>query len=249
MIFNRVIVSLLIDNKDLVKGQKYQDHVYVGDPINAIRIFNNKEVDEISILDKSAYKDKINYNLIKKILNEAFIPISYGGGIKKSEQALRIIELGCEKIILNTSAYKNHLLISEIIKVLGSQSLTVKIDCKYVDDDYYVFIENGTKFTKTLVKDYSILMQELGVGELIISSIDKEGSRSGYDLELVKTISEKINIPIIIDGGAGGIDDFKKIFSKNFFLACSAGTIFTFYKNNKSVLLNYLNKKERESLF
>ena len=133
--------------------------------------------------------------------------------------------------------------------MLGSQSLTVKIDCKYVDDNYYVFIENGTKFTKTLVKDYSILMQELGVGELIISSIDNEGSRSGYDLELVETISEKINIPIIIDGGAGGIDDFKKIFNKKNFLSCSAGTIFTFYKNNKSVLLNYLNKKERESLF
>ena len=141
----RIIVSLLIDNGDLVKGTKFKNHKYIGDPVNTVRIFNDKEVDELIILDKSASINGINYELINKITDEAFVPLSYGGGITTIEEIQKILSIGCEKIILNSVIFRNMDLIKDAGNLFGSQSVVLKIDVKKINNQYFIFVNNGTE--------------------------------------------------------------------------------------------------------
>jgi imidazole glycerol-phosphate synthase subunit HisF len=244
----RIIVSLLIDNGDLVKGTKFKNHKYIGDPVNTVRIFNDKEVDELIILDKSASINGINYELINKITDEAFVPLSYGGGITTIEEIQKILSIGCEKIILNSVIFRNMDLIKDAGNLFGSQSVVLKIDVKKINNQYFIFVNNGTENINILLEDFLVKLNKYDFGELIISSIDLEGTYLGYDYKLYDFLSKKIYFPLIGDGGAGSLDDIQKLFEKTNLRACSVGSLFIFFGKNKAVLPNYPSSEIKDKI-
>lgn len=246
MLRPRVIPSLLLKGDGLVKTAKFKKPVYVGDPINAVRIFNDKEVDELLILDITASVEgrEPNYAVIEEIANECFMPLSYGGGVSTFEQAAKIYGLGVEKIIFNTAAFYDAELIKKVITEFGAQSVVVSID---VYENLFrkkkVFIKSGTVSTKEDPIEYAKKMERLGIGEIIINSINHEGTMRGYDLGLISGVAKAVRIPVIAAGGAGGLDDFRMAF-KSGVQAVSAGSFFVFHGPNKAVLINYLPESE-----
>jgi len=249
MLEKRIIPILLLDNRRLVKGVSFKNHIYIGDPINTVHLFNEKQASEIIILDISSRKKKqIQYELLNKISSEAFLPLTYGGGINSLDDALRIIDLGYEKIILNTSAINNPYLVSEIANKIGSQSVIVSIDVNYTNNNYYVFSNNGEINTNLMLKDYLNKIQQSGAGEVMITSIQNEGKMLGYNEELLKYLENSLNIPLIINGGAKEYDCFKHVFKKFSISACAASSVFLFIGKYKAVLISYPNKKEFEDI-
>jgi cyclase len=246
MLEKRIIPILLLDNRRLVKGVSFKNHIYIGDPINTVHLFNEKQANEIIILDISSRKNKkkIQYELLNKISLEAFLPLTYGGGINSLDEALRIIDIGYEKVILNTSVITNPNLISEIANKIGSQSIIVSIDVNFINNNYYVFSNNGEFNTNIVLRDYLKKVQQSGAGEIMITSIQNEGKMIGYDEELLKYIEDSVNIPIIINGGAKDYDCFKNVFKKFSVSACAASSVFLFIGKYKAVLISYPNKKE-----
>jgi imidazole glycerol-phosphate synthase subunit HisF len=248
----RVIPALLIQDGGLVKSIKFKDHKYVGDPINAVKIFNEKEVDEIVILDISAtaQKESPKISVIKEIASEAFMPLGYGGGITKLEEIKELITAGVEKVILNTSAFENFNLVSEGAKYVGSQSVVVSIDVKKnIWGKYKVFIRNGTKNTDIDPMQYARQMEQAGAGELLLNAIDRDGTFSGYDIDLIKSISSAVNIPVVAIGGAASVEDFAKAVQSGA-SAVSAGSMFVFQRPHRAVLISYPSQKElKEKLF
>jgi imidazole glycerol-phosphate synthase subunit HisF len=246
----RVIPTLLIQNAGLVKGKRFRNHIYVGDPINAVKIFNDKEVDELAILDISATKQKKPPNIIQinEIASEAFMPVSYGGGINRIEQVDQILFHGIEKVILNTSALDNPSLVTEIARKYGNQSVIVSIDVKkdWLGRDF-VYSHNGKKNTKKSPSQFAKECENRGAGEIMLTSIDREGTYSGYDLELIKSIAETISIPIIANGGAGSFKDFKEAIS-NGASAVAAGNLFVFQGPHNAVLISYIDGNQIEFL-
>jgi imidazole glycerol-phosphate synthase subunit HisF len=246
----RVIPTLLIQDGGLVKGGNFRNHKYVGDPINAVKIFNDKEVDELAIIDISATKQKKTPNIIQinEIASEAFMPVSYGGGINRIEQVDQILFHGIEKVILNTSALENPSLVTEIARKYGNQSVIVSIDVK---KDwlgrYYVYSHNGRKNTGKSPIQFAKECEDRGAGEIMLTSIDREGTYSGYDLQLIKSISATISIPLIANGGAGSFKDFKEAIS-NGASAVAAGNLFVFQRPLNAVLISYIDGKEIELL-
>lgn len=250
MLEKRIIPILLLDNRRLVKGVSFKNHIYIGDPINTVHLFNEKQVSEIIILDIGSRKNKkqIQYELLQKISSEAFLPLTYGGGINSLDDALRIIDLGYEKIILNTSAINNPYLVSEIANKIGSQSVIVSIDVNYINNNYFVFSNNGEINTNLILTDYLNKIQQNGAGEVMITSIQNEGKMLGYDEELLKYIEDSVNTPLIINGGAKDYDCFKNVFKKFSVSACAASSVFLFIGKYKAVLISYPNKKEFEDI-
>ena len=247
----RIIPVLLLKDKRLVKGKQFINHKYVGDPVNTVKIFSAKLVDELIILDisKSVNNQKPDYELLSKIASEAYMPLGYGGGVNNLKQMIKIIRLGYEKIILNTKAYYSPRLIKKAAKVLGSQSVVVLIDFKKNNlGKFSVYIDNGKLDTKIHPLEYAKKICDLGAGEIILSSIDREGTNSGYDIPLLYKISKEIKIPVVAMGGAGNLRDIKKVFDKTQISACAAGDMFTFYGPYKAVLINYRNNKEKKYL-
>jgi imidazole glycerol-phosphate synthase subunit HisF len=248
----RVIPALLIQNGGLVKSIKFKDYKYVGDPINAVKIFNEKEVDEIVILDISATDDKKapNISIIKEIASEAFMPLGYGGGITKLDQIKELITAGVEKVVLNTSAFENPKLVSDSAAFVGSQSIVVSIDVKKtIWGKFKVFVQNGRKNTNIGPIDYARLMQKAGAGEILLNSIEKDGTFEGYDCELIKSVSSAVNIPVVAIGGAATIEDFSKAVQSGA-SAVSAGSMFVFQRPHRAVLISYPSQKElKEKLF
>jgi imidazole glycerol-phosphate synthase subunit HisF len=237
----RVIPTLLIQKGGLVKSVKFKDHKYVGDPINAVKIFNEKEVDEIVILDISATAEKRPPNIqqIKEIASEAFMPLAYGGGISKLEEIKELITAGVEKVVLNTAAFSNPQLISAGAKYVGSQSIVVSIDVKRnIWRKYRVFIKNGTKNTNAHPVDYAKKMEDAGAGEIFLNSIDRDGTFLGYDNELIQLISSNVHIPVVAVGGASSVDDFAKAVQHGA-SAVSAGSMFVFQRPHRAVLISY----------
>lgn len=251
MLRTRVIPSLLIKNGDLVKGSQFKDHRYVGDPINLVRIFNEKEVDELLFLDISAtIRGEINYEIIKDIASEAFMPFSYGGGIREVAQIEKLFKIGVEKVVLNSFAHQNPELIKDAVKVAGSQSIVLSMDVKKtLWGTYEVFTRNAKTRTKFNPTDYAKKMQELGVGEIILCSVDREGTGKGYDLKLLKSVSSMLDIPVVASGGAGRLDDFRQAVSSGMASAVAAGDMFIFYGKHKAVLANYPSNAELEKIF
>ena len=203
MIRKRLIPSLLIQNNKLVKTIKFRNPSYVGDPLNAIRIFNEKEVDEIIIIDIDASKNKIkpDYNLIYKISSECFMPLCYGGGIDKLDTAKRIFDLGVEKICLQSAVYKSYKIIDEISKIYGSQSVVISTDIKKnIFGQYKIFSRNKNFSINIDWKEHIINCIAHGAGEFLINSVDKDGTLSGLDLELIKETKSITKVPFIIIG-------------------------------------------------
>jgi cyclase len=237
----RVIPVLLMQRGGLVKSVKFKDHKYVGDPINAVRIFNDKEVDELVILDISATSEKRPPDIgrIREIVAEAFMPIAYGGGITKMQEIDSLINSGIEKVILNSIAASNISLVREAATVLGSQSVSVSIDVKKNWlGKYRVHIENASKSIDKDPVQHAQDVVNAGAGEIILQSVDRDGSFNGYDVELIKMVSKAVNVPVVALGGAAGVDDFTLAVQSGA-SAVAAGSIFVFQGPHRAVLISY----------
>lgn len=251
MLAPRIIPSLLVHNKGLVKTVKFKDAKYVGDPINAVKIFNEKESDELIVLDIDATVEdrEPDYKMIENLAAECRMPLCYGGGIKTVEQATRIFNLGVEKIALSSAVIENIKLVSDISKEVGSQSVVVVIDVKKkMFGGYDIYTHNGTRKTKIDLEKFILDLQSLGVGEIVLNSIDNDGVMKGYDLNLIEKIKPLINVPMTVLGGAGTLEDINKLIEKFGIIGCSAGSLFVFKGKYKAVLINYPNKTEKEKL-
>ena len=241
----RIIPSLLLKNKGLVKGINFNDYTYVGDPINTVRIFNDKEVDELFFFDITATQEnrRIPFELVEKLANECYMPFAVGGGIKTIKEIKELIKLGVEKVTINTYAVENPVFIKQASQIFGSQAIVVSIDTKECDNGTYSVVTNsGKKYTDIDVLDHARTMEEMGAGELIINSIDRDGTKSGYDLKLVKIIADAVKIPVIASGGAGVFKHFSEVCYNANASAGTAGSFFVFHGKLSGVLISYPSK-------
>ncbi len=246
-----MIPVLLLQGRSLVKTSKFQDPRYVGDPINTIKIFNDKEVDEIIVLDITATEKGRPPDLafLGDFASECFMPLCYGGGIRQIQDIEAIFKVGVEKVSINTSAIENPNLIPEAVRIFGSQSIIVSIDAKkYLGGSYRVVRTSG-KIWKTEFQpvEFARKMEELGAGEILINSVDRDGTASGYDLDLIHEVANAVSVPVIACGGAGSVDDFI-LAAEAGASAVSAGRIFVYYGKRKAVLINYPDQKLLENL-
>lgn len=243
----RIIPVLLIKGDGLVKSVQFKNHKYVGDPINAVKIFNDKEVDELAILDISATAKGRTPDLTKiaEIASEAFMPVSYGGGISTLEQVKKILANGIEKVVLNKSAHDRPELITQIANAFGAQSIVVSIDVKKtIWGKYKVYTDNGTKNSGMDPVDFAKQCEERGAGEILLNSIERDGTYSGYDLKLLQMVSSAVNIPLVACGGAGSVEDFKAAVKEGKASAVSAGSMFVFQRPHNAVLISYPTQKQ-----
>lgn len=241
MLLKRVIPCLLLHDHGLVKSVKFNDYTYLGDPINAIKILNEKEVDELIFLDIDATKEKRkpDFELISQIASECFMPLCYGGGVNSMEDAKKLFAIGVEKIAINSHALEKPELVAELSSCVGSQSVVVAIDVKRnFLGQYSVYSHSGTIKTKLNLLDYVKKVETMGAGELLINSIDHDGAMVGYDLNLIKLVSNAVSIPIIALGGAGKYEDFKFAVQAGA-SAVAAGSMFVFHGKHRAVLINY----------
>ena len=251
MLRSRIIPSLLIHKNGLVKTINFKNSKYIGDPINVVRIFNEKEVDELMIFDIDATVNETepNYKLIKNLASECRMPLCYGGGIKSVEQAQKIFSLGVEKVSISSAAISNPDLITDIIKKVGSQSMVVVLDVKKSNfNSYQIWINNGKKNTEIDLMSFIDKIQKLGVGEIVINSIDNDGMMDGYDLDLTNMVYNNIEIPLTILGGAGSLEDIKNIIKKYKIIGLGVGSLFVYKGVYKAVLVNYPNNQIKEDL-
>jgi len=226
---------------------KFRDPQYIGDPINAVKIFNEKEVDEIIVLDITATirGSGPSFKLISEIASECFMPMCYGGGIRTLSDIERLINLGVEKVALNSSAVQDISLVDAAAKKFGSQSVVVSIDTrKNFLGKYKVYINGGKEDVHIEVLDHALRMQEAGTGEIFLNNIDLDGTMRGYDLCLVSQVASSLNIPIIACGGAGQLEDFRKVIKVAGASAAAAGSMFVFQGKHRAVLITYPTRAE-----
>ncbi|MEQ6123439.1 AglZ/HisF2 family acetamidino modification protein [Pseudotenacibaculum sp. MALMAid0570] len=251
MLRPRIIPCLLVHDKGLVKTVKFKSPRYVGDPINAVRIFNEKQVDELTVLDIDATKEnrEPDYKMIKKLASECRMPLCYGGGVKTVDQAQKIFSLGVEKIAISSEAVKNPELITEISKRVGSQSVVVVIDVKKKTfGGYEVYTHNGRKSTGINPVKFTEKLQELGAGELVLNFIDNDGVMNGYNFNYVEKIREVTTLPLTILGGAGSLEHIGELINEFGIIGASAGSLFVFKGVYKAVLINYPSQAEKDKL-
>lgn len=237
----RVIPCLLLRCGGLVKSVKFKNHRYVGDPINAVRIFNDKEVDELVFLDIGARTSNNgpNFDLLADIASEAFMPLGYGGGIRNFEDIKKLYALGVEKVILNTIAHMAPDLVSRAVEYAGSSGVVVSTDVrKSLLGNYSVVTHCGTKVTSYHPVEYARKMENLGVGEILLNSINRDGTMEGYDLDLVNQVSHAVSIPVVAVGGAGNIGHFKDAVDAGA-SAVGAGSMFVFHGKHRAILITY----------
>lgn len=252
MLRSRIIPTLLIHNNGLVKTINFSKPKYVGDPINAVRIFNEKEVDELSFfdIDASILGKEPNYSLIEKLANQSRMPLCYGGGIKTVEQAQRIFSLGIEKIALSSAALENPKLLQNISEKVGSQSVVVVLDVKKkILGGYEIYTHNGKKSWKVDPISFIKEIEKYGIGEIIINSIDRDGKMNGYDLNLIDQVASITELPLTVLGGAGSLRDFIEVVKIHKIIGLSAGSMFVFKGPYKAVLINYPSKEEKEKIY
>jgi len=255
MLRSRIIPCLLVHNKGLVKTVGFKDAKYVGDPINAVKIFNEKEVDELIVLDIDATVENRppNYEMIKNLATECRMPFCYGGGITTVEQSKKIIELGAEKIAISSAAVNNPIIIKQIGEAIGVQSVVVIIDLKkrskLLGGGYDIYTNNGKIKAKVKLNEFIDILNKIGVGEIVVNSIDNDGTMNGYDDAIISLFREKTNYPMTVLGGAGSLDDIKLLISKYKIIGAAAGSLFVFKGKYKAVLINYPNREEKSRLF
>lgn len=248
MIIKRIIPCLLIKDGGLVKTNKFSNPQYIGDPINAVKIFNDKEADEIIILDiEATTKNFINFDLIKKIFGESFVPITYGGGIKSIEDAKKIINLGAEKICIQSCFFENENLVSEMINYFGSQAIVLSIDIKKnIFGKYKIWDYKKKNFYKDVDLSGIIKMAiKIGIGEIIFTDIDREGTLKGTNKDLINIIYKNSSLPIIYNGGIKDINDIKLSFESGS-QAIAAGAFFVFYGKHNAVLISYPSEEIKD---
>tara|TARA_Y100000768_G_C23979409_1_gene684890 strand:+ start:589 stop:1353 length:765 start_codon:yes stop_codon:yes gene_type:complete len=253
MLYPRIIPSLLIKDKGLVKSIKFKNYKYVGDPLNAVKIFNEKKADEIIVLDIDASVKKLepNYDLIGKISNECKMPLCYGGGIKSLVQAEKILSLGVEKIAISSLAFEQPNIVDSFSKSLGTQSVCLVIDVKkkVFFNDYEIYIHNGSINTGENLFKYLEKINSSSFGEIVINCIDNDGMMEGYNIELIKKIRTLVKMPLTILGGAGSLEDIRDIIKLNKLVGAAAGSLFVFKGPLKAVLINYPKGSKKEDLY
>jgi cyclase len=241
MLRSRYIPVLLLDDGELVKTRQFEEGIYVGDPINAIRIFNEKSVDELGLFDISVTKNgsQIDFDLLKDIAVNANMPLTYGGGVKSVVDASRIISLGFEKVSISAAFFDRPTLVNDITSEVGAQSVAVCLDVKKINNEYSIFTHRGTKkINQSLLKTLEFI-EKNPIGEIIINSIDRDGTFVGYDMELAKIARSNTSVNITILGGCRDLADISELETLIGVCGCAAGSYFTFVGKNNAVLLNY----------
>ena len=247
MIKPRVIPALLLKGQGLVKTVKFKEPKYLGDPINIVRIFNDKEVDELVLLDITATPEKRGpqFDLLKNIASEAFIPLAYGGGIRSMDDVKKLLSIGIEKLIMNTSAVETPSLVREVADHAGSQAAVVSMDVKKgLLGKYEVFTHCGQKKTGLDPVKHAVEMERMGVGEILINSIDRDGTMQGYDVDLVRKVADAVSVPGVACGGAGNLSHVSEVIKQGHASAAAAGSIFVFQGPLRGVLISYPTPKE-----
>lgn len=242
MLRTRIIPALLLRNESLVKTVRFGKFTYVGDPCNTVRIFNELEVDELLLLDIIATRKRLSPNLkiLTDIANECFMPLSYGGGIRSLDQAKAIFDIGFEKVAINSCAVENPNLITEIAGRYGSQAVIISVDVKKgLWGRQTVRTNDGKHSTKLDPVDWAKEAENRGAGEILLTSIDREGTWAGFDLELIKQVTDNISIPVIAHGGAGTVEDISEVISKSGASAVALGSMVVFQKKGMGVLVNF----------
>ncbi len=251
MLNPRIIPCLLVHNHGLVKTRKFADPKYVGDPLNAVKIFNEKEVDELVVLDidATAQNRLPNIKMIEDLAVECRMPLCYGGGITTVEMAIHILGLGVEKVAISASAINNPQLISDIAKRAGVQSVIVVMDVKKrLFGKYELLTHNGSKKTGISPLDFARQATDYGAGEVVINSIDQDGMMADYDYDLIDQIHSEVDVPISVFGGAGSLDHIGKLISRYGIIGAGAGSLFVFKGKYRAVLINYPNPREKQDL-
>lgn len=242
----RIIPVLLYDDRDLIKTINFKDRTYLGDPVNAVKIFNRKGIDELSVLDIGATKNhrEPDFELLKDIASEAFMPLSCGGGITNLEQVHELLAIGYEKVVINSELVRNPKLITESAEAFGSQSIVASIDAKIIKGQYHCVINDGHEVTDKVPVELAREAERLGAGEIIINSVDRDGMMQGYDIELVRSVADAVKIPVTAIGGAGGIADLKKVLDEGHAHAAAGGSMFVYYGRLKAVLITAPSETE-----
>lgn len=251
MLRPRIIPCLLIHKGGLVKTQQFKDSKYVGDPINAVRIFNEKEADELMVLDIDASLNGVepDFSLIAKLAAECRMPLCYGGGVTTAAQASRIIDMGVEKVAVSHSAISNPGLLTEIAAAVGRQSVVVVIDVKkksgFFSKGYEVFTLNAKRVHKIDPILLAKQCQDAGAGEIVFNSIDRDGMMEGYDVEFAKQVKTALRIPVTFLGGAGSLDHLGQLISAVGVVGAAAGSLFVFKGKYRAVLINYPTPEQK----
>jgi cyclase len=251
MIQARVIPCLLLRGNGLVKTKKFKDAVYVGDPVNAVRIFSDKEADEIVILDIDASREgrEPQYELIAEMAGEAFMPMAYGGGVRTLEQIRRLIRSGVEKVVINTLATESTDTIRAAVEVFGSQAIVGAVDVRRkLFGGYAVMVKSATVETKLNLQQHLHNLVQAGVGELLINDIERDGTMTGYDMALVRSVAQA-QVPVVVCGGAGTLAHLREAVRDGGASAVAAGSMFVFHGKHRAVLINYPKAGELEKLF
>lgn len=251
MLKPRVIPCLLLRGRGLYKTVKFSDPKYVGDPVNAVKIFNEKEVDELLLLDITATPERRepNYELIGDIAGECFMPLGYGGGVGSMDQIRKLHRVGVEKVSLNSAAFQDRRLVEESCDVFGSSSIVAAIDVKKtLFGKYEVWINSGKTNTKQDPVRYAVELARLGVGEILVNSIDRDGTMAGFDLNLLKNVASAVDTPVIACGGAGNLDHIREAIAATGVNAVAAGSMFVFHGKHKAVLINYPTPAQLEGI-
>lgn len=252
MLRSRITPCLLVHKKGLVKTVGFKDPKYVGDPINAVKIFNEKEVDELIVLDIDASVGGRgpDFELIRNLAVECRMPFCYGGGVTSVEEAKKIINLGAEKVALSSAAIQNFDILFQIGQAVGIQSVVVVLDVKKKNflESYEIFIHNGKIATGIKLQEFLQRLDKIGVGEIVINSIDRDGKMEGYDIALIDMVRELTEVPITVLGGAGSINDIKKLITRYKIIGAAAGSLFVFKGKYRAVLISYPNSLEKKAL-
>lgn len=252
MLRPRVIPCLLVKNRGLVKTIKFGQPKYVGDPINAVKIFNEKESDELMVLDIDATAEgrEPDYQMIKNLAAECRMPLCYGGGVTTVDQFKKIISLGVEKVAISAAAVKDPELIAHAAEVVGNQSVVVVLDVRSrrFSSKYDVYIHNGTQATKQEMTVLARQFEMLGAGEIVINSIDRDGSMQGYDFKLIQQMHNAVTVPVTALGGAGSREDISELVDRFGIIGASAGSLFVFKGKYRAVLINYPSQSEKDKI-
>lgn len=249
MLLKRIIPTLIIKDDELIHRQGFDEKTdrYVGDPVNAINIYNQYLVDEVIILniENTILKKSINFDLLKDIAGEAFFPLTYGGGIMNVEEAEKIISIGYEKVSINNSFFENENLVDQLSSRIGSQSIVISLDVIKQNDEYYLYDYYKNTKRKITLNVFLSKLKNYNFGELMITSVDLDGSMNGSDLSLARQVTKNIEVPTIYKGGLSNLDEIKLLFEAGI-SAVASSTYFIMKKKNGGIVLNYLSEKEKD---
>lgn len=250
MLKPRVIPVLLLKEGGLVKTLSFDEPKYIGDPINAVKIYNDLEVDELILLDIEATKHKNEPNIafLTKLASEAFMPLAYGGGVTSVVQMKDLFRAGIEKVVVNNLFYKSPQIVAEAVKVFGSQSIVVSVDVLGKNGTYSVAVDNGKTDTGINVLDYVKQIEKIGAGEIFLNSVDRDGTMSGYEVDLIEKVVSAVSIPVIACGGASDLDDFAEVFNKGKASAAAGGSYFVFCGSRDAIIISYPDPDDLEEI-